>query len=111
MSGTMAAFIIWLIFGCAFIILGVYAFVSKKAVAFGFWANTKMFPVNDVKAYNRAVGKLWCVFGIVFVILGLPLLKGQNSPYILFSIFGLMAEAIAAMAVYVTVIEKKYRKK
>lgn len=43
--------------------------------------------------------------------LGLPLLKGQNSPLILLSIIGVMAEAIAAMAVYETVIEKKYRKK
>lgn len=107
----MFAFFIWLIAGCAFIFLGVYNFKSKKEVAFGFWANTEVFPVNNVKRYNRALGKLWCIFGIVFIILGLPLLKGQNSPYILFSILGVMAEAIVVMAVYVTVIEKKYRKK
>lgn len=107
----MFAFLIWLVVGCAFIFLGTYVFKSKKEVAFGFWANAEVFPVNNVKRYNRALGKLWCIFGIVFIILGLPLLKGQNSPYILLSILGVMAEAIVVMAVYVTVIEKKYRKK
>ena len=105
------AFVIWLLMSIAFVILGIYASVSKKEVAFGFWANADTFPVNDVKAYNRAVGKLWIVFGIVFVVLGLPLLKGQNNPFIILSILGIMIEAIAAMVVYTTVIEKKYRKK
>ena len=106
----MAAFIIWLAAGAAMIVLGIYALLSKKAVAFGFWANAKMFPVKDVKGYNRAVGKLWCAFGFIFAFLGIPLLQGQNSGYIIFSILGCMAEAIAAMVIYVTVIEKKYRK-
>lgn len=107
----MLVFLIWLFVGGSFLVLGLYAFNSKKEVAFGFWANAEVFPVNNIKAYNRAIGKLWCVFGVVFVGLGLPLLKGQNSPLILLSIIGVMAEAIAAMAVYETVIEKKYRKK
>ena len=33
----------------------------------------------------------------------------ENSPYIILSILGCMVEAIVAMVVYVTVIEKKYR--
>lgn len=111
MSGTIIAFFMWLILGCLFVGLGIYSFISKKAVAFSFWANAEMFPVNNVKEYNRTMGILWIVFGVVFIILGLPLLKGQNSPYIVFSILGVMAEAIAAMAIYTTVIEKKYRKK
>ena len=105
------AFIIWLISGGAMIGYGVYAICSKRAVPFGFWANAEMFQVNDVRAYNRAVGKLWCVFGTVFILLGTPFLTGQNSPYVIFSILGCMVEAIAAMVVYVTVIEKKYRLK
>lgn len=105
------AFVIWLLMSIAFVILGIYASVSKKEVAFGFWANADTFPVKDVKAYNRAVGKLWIVFGIVFSVLGLPLLKGQNNPFIILSILGIMIEAIAAMVIYTTVIEKKYRKK
>lgn len=107
----MVAFFIWFIFSCLFILLGIYSFISKKEVAFSFWANAEVFPVNDIKAYNHAMGKLWIVFGVVFAILGLPLYKGQNSPYIIFSILGVMAEAIVTMGVYTTVIEKKYRKK
>ncbi|MBD5497129.1 MAG: hypothetical protein HDR11_05095 [Lachnospiraceae bacterium] len=105
------AFLIWLAMSACFVIMGIYNFFSKKKSAFGFWANAKVFEVTDVKAYNRALGKLWCVFGVVFALLGLPLLYGQNSPYILLTILGAMLEAIAAMVVYVTVIEKKYRRK
>ena len=81
------AFVIWLLMSIAFVILGIYASVSKKEVAFGFWANADTFSVNDIRAYNCAVGKLWIVFGIVFAFLGLPLLKGQNNPFIILSIF------------------------
>lgn len=105
------AFSIWCILSGAFVVLGIYSFLSKKEVAFGFWANAETFPVNDVKAYNRAMGKLWCVFGVVLAVLGLPLLKGQNTAFILLSVLGVMAEAIITMGVYTTVIEKKYRKK
>ncbi|MCI8327209.1 MAG: hypothetical protein HFI37_05475 [Lachnospiraceae bacterium] len=107
----MLAFFIWSILSIFFIFLGIRAFVSKKEVPFGFWANAEVFPVENVKGYNRAVGKLFCIFGIVNVFLGVPLLKGQNSPYAVISILGCMIEAIAAMTVYVTVIEKKYRKR
>lgn len=106
----MLAFMIWLAVSGAMVVLGIYAVLSKKEVAFGFWANAKMFPVEDVKGYNHAVGTLWCVFGVVFALLGIPLLPGQNTGYIIISILGCMAEAIAAMVVYVTIIEKKYRK-
>lgn len=105
------AFGIWCLISGLFILLGIYSFLSKKEVAFGFWANAETFPVNDIKAYNRAMGKLWCVFGVVLAVLGLPLLKGQNTAFILLSVLGVMAEAIITMGVYTIIIEKKYRKK
>lgn len=83
-------------------------FFAKKPL--GFWANAKVFEVTDIKKYNRAVGKLFCTFGIVFAILGIPLISGQNSPWILLSVLGIMIETIVAMAVYSLVIEKKYKK-
>lgn len=101
--------LVWLIMGGAMVIFGIYAMHSKRAVPFGFWANAEVFKVNDVRGYNHAVGRLWCVFGVVFVLLGFPFLTGQNSPYFIVSILGCMVEAIVAMVVYVTVIEKKYR--
>ena len=89
--------------------LGIFSFVSKKPI--GFWANAEMFEVTDVKKYNAAMGKLFTSFGVGLIVLGLPLLDGQNSALIIFSILGVMAEAIAAMVVYTTVIEKKYKVK
>lgn len=107
----MIAYFFWLLISVFFIFLGIRAILSKKEVAFGFWANAKMFPVNNVKAYNRAVRILWCAFGFIFALLGLPLLAGQNSPFILLSIIGAMIEVIITMVIYVTVIENRYRKK
>lgn len=111
MEGRMMAFFVWEAFGFLFVALGVYAMFSKRAAAFGFWANADMFPVKDAKGYNCALGKLWCVFGAVFALFGLPLVGEQNSPYMVITIVGPMLEVIAAMAVYVTVIERRYRQK
>ena len=111
MTEMMLAFTIWSIIGLLFIILGIYAFFSKKAQPMGFWANAKMFEVTDVRKYNAAMGKLFIGFGMIFIILGLPLLSGQNSALIILSVFGVMAEVIIMMAIYTIVIEKKYKKK
>ena len=111
MTETMLAFIFWSIIGLLFIVLGIYAFFSKKAQPMGFWANAKMFEVTDVRKYNAAMGKLFIGFGMIFIILGLPLLLGQNSALIILSAFGVMAEVIIMMAIYTIVIEKKYKKK
>ena len=76
----------------------------------GFWANADVFEVTDIKKYNHAVAKLFCIVGIVLIVLGIPLLAGQNSPWILLSVAGLVMESIIAMIVYTLVIEKKYKK-
>lgn len=106
----MVAFIIWLILSLFFIGMGIVCFVSKKEKAFGFWANAETLPVKDVKAYNRALGKLWCAYGVALACLGIPLLQGQNTEGLVLPILGTMFISVIAMAVYVTVIEKKYRK-
>lgn len=109
----MVGFIIWILGGISFIVLGIYNYNSKKNVPFGFWADSKVstFSVTDVNSYNKALGKLWCVFGIVFILLGIPLLYGQNSPYIMISVLGVLLEIIITMIVYILKIENKYRKK
>ena len=83
-------------------------FVRKEFV--GGHHNASKFVVTDVKKYNGAVGKLFIGYGIVFILLGIPMLAGQNSPWIILSIGGIMAESIAAMVIYTVVIEKIYRK-
>lgn len=107
----MIGFIIWFIIGCVFIGWGIYLLIFSKDTAAGFWANAEVFPVENIKAYNRACGKLWCAYGIVFLILGIPLLEGQKSMVALITMLGVMLETITVMVIYVTVIEKKYRKK
>lgn len=107
----MSAFIIWASVGIVFIGMGIYDMSSKKEKPFGFWANAKTLPIEDVRGYNKALGKLWVFFGIGFILIGIPLLPGWNSGWVVVTILGAMALTIAAMAVYTTVIEKKYRKK
>lgn len=109
MDGSMIGFIIWALFGCFMIGMGVSALFSKKPV--GFWANIKSFPVNDIRGYNRATGKLFIFYGIIFIVLGIPLLTGQNSPYILLSVLGVMIETIAIMVIYSLFITKRYSEK
>ena len=106
MNGAQIGFIIWALVGVVIISLGIIDMFSKKPV--GFWANVESVKVKDVKRYNRATGILFIVYGVVFVLLGIPLLEGQNSPYIIISIVGVMLETIIFMAVYSLVIEKKY---
>lgn len=107
----MLAFVIWTLMGIIFVGMGIYDMCSKKEQPFGFWANAKTLPMQDVRGYNKALGKLWCAFGIGFILIGLPLLSDRNSALVMIPILGAMAEAIITMAVYVTVIEKKYQKK
>lgn len=109
MSGNMIGFIIWVIVALIIIGMGINACFSKKEVAFGFWANIKQFPVKDIRGYNRATGKLFIIYGLILIVLELPLLKGQNNPYILLSVLGVMIETIAIMVIYGMCVEAKYK--
>ncbi len=101
-------FVICTVVGCLIIGIGISAFFRKKAV--GFWANIEVEPMNDIKNYNYAVGKLLIAYGVIFVLLSLPMLSGQNSPLIIFSVLGVMFETIAAMAIYTLIIARRYKK-
>ena len=107
MTGNMIGFVIWALVGVVIIILGIRAYFSRKVA--GFWANIKPISVNDITGYNRAVGKLFVIYGVILIALGLPLLSGQNSPFILLSVLGVIIETIVIMAVYSLCIERKYK--
>ena len=113
MGEGLWAFIIWTIVGAVFIAMGIYNMNSKKEKPFGFWANAEVVAIEDVKAYNRALGRLWCVYGTLFILIGLPLLgvNEQNKGLFVIPMVGTMIISIGAMAVYSIVIETKYRKK
>ena len=113
MDEGLWAFIIWVIVGAVFIAMGIYDMNSKRAKPFGFWANAEVEAIEDVKAYNRALGILWCVYGILFVLMGLPLLvlNEKNGGLIAIPMVGTMIISIGTMVVYSIGIEAKYRKK
>lgn len=106
-------FIIWTLLGMFFIGEGIYCIKSKKEVAIGFWTNGKTPQIEEknIKAYNKALGKLWCVYGLFFILLGVPLLGNQNSPLIIITSIGSILQVIILIAVYTIKIEGKYRKK
>ena len=108
MDGADLGFIIWCLCGGFFIVLGIYALFSKKAM--GFWAGQEVVEVTDIRKYNNAMAKLFCAMGIGFIFLGIPLLGGQNSAGIVISILGITFESIMAMVIYLVVIERKYKK-
>lgn len=106
----MIGLVVWMIVSVIFLGLGIVSFKADKPV--GFWANAKTPEIEDVLAYNKAVGKLWCVFAVVFALLGFPFLVAeQNSPLFFISVVGVMVEIIAVAVVYSLGIEAKYRKK
>ena len=108
MTGAIWGFVIWSLLAVFFIGMGVYACFSKKAV--GFWANAQVMEVTDIKRYNFAMAKLFGIYGIVLLLLGFPLLAGQNSPWIIISILGVMFATITAMIIYTTVIERNTKR-
>lgn len=110
MLGRIAAYIIWLLIALAIIGMGLISFFTKKKKALDFY-NIGSFPVNDIRGYNKAQGVLFIGYGGVFAFLGLPLLAGQNNPYVIFSVLGVMVETIVLMIIFLLVIDKKYRKK
>ena len=105
----MIAFLIWCAVGLFFVVLGLFTIVSPKQA--GFWANAEPIEVEDIRGYNRAVGGLFIAFGVVFSLTGIPLLAGQNSPWVLLSVLGVMAETISLMVMYTLVIERRFKKK
>lgn len=102
----MAGLLIWEACAVLFVVIGMVCFRSKQTV--GFFSNVKPAEIRDVRAYNRAVGKLWLVFAAVFALLGIPVMW-EDSPWILLSIIGVVWEIIAAIIVYLR-IEQKYKK-
>ena len=105
----MSAFIIWALMGTVMIGLGIYALFAKTARPFGFWANAETLPMKDVKGYNKAVSILFIVFGVLFILIGLQLLFDAKGAGLIIPILGSVFLSIMAMAVYVTVIERKYK--
>lgn len=109
MTEAIMAFIIWILVSLIFVGIGIYDLRANEVA--GFWSNAKKPEVEKVKEYNRAVGILWIVFAVILMLTGIPLLAGDNSPLIVITLLGSVADVVMVMAVYVLVIEKKYCRK
>ena len=70
MDNLMYLIVMW-IAAILFIIIGIYAMNRKKPM--WLWSGSPISEsnINDVKAYNRAIGKMWCVFSIPLFIGGI----------------------------------------
>ena len=104
---SILGFLFWTLMCLIFAGIGVWSFVSKKAV--GFWAGVEPPKVSDVKNYNRTVGILWFIYAALMELMGTPLLfLDQNSAGFIPAILGSMAVTIGLVVAYVK-IEKIYK--
>lgn len=102
------AFIIWTLVALFFVVIAIYARISKEPV--GFFSGVKPPEVKDVKGYNRAVSTMWFVAAILLELMGVPFLFGeQNSAHFVFIMLLIMPLVIGMVVVYLR-IEGKYRK-
>lgn len=110
MTGSAMGCACYILLGICFIAFGVRLIVIKRDTPVAFWANVKELPsVNDISAYNKAVGKLWCGYGAIIVLLGFLLLAGPVG--VILTILGTCWASIGLAVIYSVAIMKKYQKK
>ena len=88
--------------------IGVWAWNSKKAVAF--FSGTKPPEVKDVKKYNHSVAALWFAYAALFAALGLPLMfLKKGSAAFAWSILGVPVISVM-LAVCDSRVLRKHRR-
>ena len=102
------AFIIWTLVALFFVVIAIYARISKEPV--GFFSGVKAPEVTDVKGYNRAVSTLWFVAAVLLELMGVPFLFGEQNSAHFVSIMLLIMPLVIGMVVVYLRIEGKYRK-
>jgi hypothetical protein len=64
----MAGAIIWsiIVFGCAFLFLGIGIYASKREKPMWFYSGTTVdaSKISDVKAYNRENARMWALYSL-----------------------------------------------
>ncbi|HEX3075992.1 MAG TPA: hypothetical protein VHQ24_03895 [Lachnospiraceae bacterium] len=105
----MALVISCLAIATFFICMGLITAHSRKPA--GFYSNIKAPDkerIKDLKAYNRAVGKLLCGYGVPFILVGIASLFMKESIAGLLIVLCAFPGAIVMMIVYELVISPKY---
>ena len=94
----------------ALLLVGIGIYVMKREKPMRLWTDVKVSAdeITDVKAYNRAIGRMWCLFSIPLWIAGVVELW---YPVFAIVFFCLMCTAgIGYCAWSYQKIEKKYRR-
>ncbi len=98
-----------MIFSAAvFIVIGIFAMLSKKPMHF--WSGTRVSEdeISDVKKYNRANGIMWLTYSLFFLAAAfLGLFSMKLSSFFLMASLGL---GLPALIVCYKIIYKKYKK-
>ena len=104
------AFALWCAVSCVMIVIGIMDIRSDKPA--GFWANVDMTDdIENVKAYNLAVGRMFIIYGIVLIVFGLPLLQEKPGVMIILTMMGTVFSTLVLMVVYMVFIHPKFSKK
>lgn len=107
----MLPMVCWVI-ALLFFIMGFTASRSKKPA--GIYSNIKApekEKITDLKAYNKAVGKLLAGYGMLQVVTGYLLFDTKGKGMELLLIFSFFFGAILMMILYEIIIAPKYIKK
>ena len=93
----------------AFLGLFILLTKNKKQTAYGYGSFHAAYEVNDLKAYNKAVGMLWLISGILVCALGAILWFVGDSIAVWIAIAAI-AVYVGGSTYYVTSITKRFRK-
>ena len=101
----IAGFVIWSAIALMLLGIGIWSWVSKKAI--GFFAGVEAPKVTDVRKYNRAAARLWFVYAVLFELLGIPFLfLSRNSAGFLLPVLGTAVLSIGLMIAYNRILGK-----
>lgn len=92
-----------------FIITGICDYHSRKPA--GIYTNVKMAEldkITDLRAYNRAVGKLALGYGVVFIFIALISHFVKEETVGILILISTLPGTIIMVIIYETIISKKY---
>ncbi len=108
----MVISVVWWIMAAIFFVGAILAYRSKKPVSI--YSNIKapdIEKITDLKAYNKAVGKLIAGYALLQAVTGILLLGSNKKTMELLTVFSTFFGAVLTMILYEAVIAEKYIKK
>ena len=88
MIALMSAFLCWMM-ALIYCLIAVWVSMWKRPVHFFTGDKMTSEEVTDVRAYNRANGKMWAVYAIINAVAGFIALLNSITGYVLFAILTL----------------------